>query len=188
MAKIGVSSFHYAKNTKDDKTGVTYDAPVAVPKLKEISVKPSADTVTDYADNGPSDIATSLGEITVEISLSDLTLEQQAELLGHKLTAGVMTCNAEDVAPYVAIGFVSLKSNGKRRYVWVLKGQFQEPEDTNKTKGDKVEFQAQSLTGKFVITDYNGDWKKTADEDATGYLPATGNGWFTAATITNPAT
>ena len=183
MAKIGVSQFHYAKNTKDDTTGVTYDVLVAVKKLKEISIKTASDTATDYADNGPSDVASSLGEITVEISLSDLSLEDQAALLGHTITAGVMTYNADDTAPYVAIGFVGLKSNGKKRYVWLLKGQFQEPDDTYKTKGDKIEFQPQSITGKFVIRDFDGDWKKMADEDATGYLPATGTGWFETATI-----
>ena len=183
MAKIGVSGFHYAKNTKDDAAGVTYAAPVAVKKLKEIIIKTASDTVTDYADNGPSEVASSLGEITVEISLSDLTLEDQAALLGHTIAEGVMTYNADDTAPDVAIGFVGLKSNGKKRYVWLLKGKFQEPDDTYKTKGDKIEFQPQALTGKFVIRDFDGDWKKLADEDATGFLPETATNWFTTETI-----
>lgn len=187
MAKVGLSRFHYAKLTKDDITGVSYSEPVAVPKLKTVSIKTSADTVTDYADNGPSDVASSLGEITVEIELSELPLKVQADLLGHTIDKGVMVQKADDTAPMVAIGFVGLKSNGKKRYVWMLKGQFQIPDDDYKTKGEKVEFQSQKISGKFVIRDYDGAYKKTADEDAEGYVETTGQNWFNVGTINAPA-
>ncbi len=115
MAKVGLSNFYYALNTKDDNTGVTYSAPVKVAGIISADIKTGSDTATLFADNGPAETATALGEITVDIELKDLPLEAQAALLGHKITAGVMENHASDAAPDVAILFESLKSNGKKR-------------------------------------------------------------------------
>lgn len=183
MAKVGVSDFHYAKLIKDDTTGVTYDVIKAVPGLTEVSIKAASDTATLFADNGPFESSTALGEITVDISLADIPLDVAADLLGHTINAGVMTCAANDTAPNVAIGFVGLKSNGKKRYAWMLKGTFGIPDDNYQTKADKINFQAQTISGKFVIRAYDKKWKLVADEDATDYLPTTGTNWFTPATI-----
>lgn len=184
MAKIGVSGFRYALQTVDNATTLTYSAPVLVPGVVAIDVKTGKDSVTLFADNGPYDSASALGEITVDIELADLSLEVYAALLGHATTAGVMTSNAADTAPYVAIGFVGKKANGKNRWVWLLKGQFSEPDDTFKSQGDKVEFQTAKLSGKFVITAKNSNWKKATDEDATGYVAASGATFIATVPIT----
>jgi len=91
-----------------------------------------------------------------------------------------MKSNANDVAPEVAILFESLKANGKKRFVKLLKGTFSEPDDTNKTKEDKIAFQTQKISGKFVIREFDGDWKHTTDEDAVGFVAGTGTAWYTA--------
>lgn len=179
MAKIGLSNFYYALNTEDTTAGVTYASPKKIAGLISADVKAGSDTATLFADNGPAETATALGEITVDIELKDFLLEDQAALLGHEIVAGVMESNADDVAPYVAIMFESLKSNGKRRFVKLLKGSFAEPDDTNKTKEDKISFQTQKISGKFIIREFDGAWKRTTDEDAVGYLPATGTAWYT---------
>ena len=180
MAKIGLSNFYYAPNTKDDHTGVTYGAPIKVPGIISADIKTGSDISTLFADNGPAETATALGEITVDIELKDIPLEVQAILLGHTITTGVMENNVNDIAPDVAIMFESLKANGKKRFVKLLKGKFQEPDDTNKTKEDKISFQTQKISGKFVIRQFDGAWKKTTDEDATDYVSATGAAWYTS--------
>lgn len=180
MSRVGVSNFYYALQTKDDVTGVTYAAPVRIPGLISVSISPASNTNTLYADNGPSEVAESLGDITVEVDLKDLTIEHQAALLGHTVTAGVMTSANSDVAPYVAILFEGLKANGKKKFVKLLKGKFAIPNDSYETKKENVSFQTDKISGKFVARDYDGKWKLTAEEDATGYLEATGTGWFTA--------
>ena len=174
MAKIGVSGFRYAPITADTVSALTYGTVVLVPGVTSIDIKTGKDTSTLYADNGPYDSASALGEITVDIELADLSLEVYAALLGHTVTSGVMVSAANDVAPYVAIGFEALKANGKKRWVWLMKGQFAEPDDTFKSKQDKVEFQTAKLTGAFVVTAHDGTWKKTTDEDATGYVASSG--------------
>lgn len=180
MAKIGLANLYYAKVTKDDNTGVTYEVPAKIAGVITVDIKTGSDTATLFADNGPAETATALGEIGVDIEVKDLPLDVQAALLGHTIAAGIMVSNADDVAPDVAIMFEALKSNGKKRFVKLLKGKFAEPDDVNKTKGDKIDFQTQKISAKFVIREYDGNWKKTADEDAEGYLPATGAAWYTA--------
>jgi len=174
MSKIGVSGARYAIQTVDTGSTLTYSAPVLLPGIVEVDVKTAKDQATLYADNGPFDSASALGDISVDIEVADLSLEAYAALLGHTITAGVMTSNANDTAPYVALGFVGQKANGKNRWVWLLKGQFAEPDDTFKTKADKIDFQTMKLTGAFIITTKNGNWKKTTDEDAVGYVAASG--------------
>jgi phi13 family phage major tail protein len=179
MAIIGLSNFVYAIQTKDDATGATYDTPVLVPGITEASIKPKTETATLYADDGPAETASALGEIEVEINLADLDLDTQATLLGHTVSNGVMTRKSTDIAPYVAIGFKSLKSNGKYRYKWLYKGRFVVPEQAYKTKEDKVEFQTAKITGIFVKRTFDNAWEKTGDEDATGWTETTGTSWFT---------
>ena len=104
-----------------------------------------------FADNGPMESASTLGNIEVEIQKNELTAQNKVDLLGHALDSnGGIVYGDNDIAPYVAIGFRSLKSNGKYRYVWLYKGKFIDPEDNNETKGDSINFQSETISGQFV--------------------------------------
>lgn len=178
--KIGMRDLYYAKLTKDDATGVTYETPTLIAGAISAKVSAKTDSVTLYADDGAFETASSLGEITVELELADLPLSVQADLLGHTLTNGVLEAKATDEAPYVAIGFRALKSNGKYRYYWLLKGRFEIPDDESQTKEDKVKFQTAKIKGTFVSRVYDGKWKLVGDEDETGF---TATDWFTVTKI-----
>jgi phi13 family phage major tail protein len=176
--KIGVKNFHYAKLTSDSESGVKYESPVKVPGLVTININPNPSVETLFADDAPFETAATTGQITAEISLADLPLDVQADLLGHTLDAnGQLKVKADDTPPYVAIGFESLKSNGSKRYVWLVKGKFSEPEDNNETKGDSINFQSATITASFVSREYDGIWKIVGDEDATGWSEPT-KGWY----------
>lgn len=172
---------HYAILMEDNEKGVQYQTPVALPGA--ISAKISAKTNTDtlYADDGAFETATALGEITLELELADLPLSAQAALLGHTLNNGILEAKATDEAPYVALGFRALKSNGKYRYYWLLKGKFEIPSDESQTKEDKVSFKTGTLSGTFVCRQYDGMWKKVGDEDETEFTG--GSTWFDVTTI-----
>ena len=174
--QVGLRDLHYIKLKTDvgtgDDAGVEYDYGTGgTDKPKQIAgainarISPTSNTATLYADDGPDEVATALGEITVELNVKDLPLDVQADLLGHTVTSGVMYRSADDVAPYVAIGFRSVKSNGKYRYVWLYKGKFNLPEQEYKTKEDTPEFQTPTITGTFVKRIYDGAWQAIVDED-----------------------
>lgn len=180
MAIIGLSNLHYALVTADTATATTYSAVKKISKIISADVKAASNFATLFADNGPSDVGSALGEISVDFEVADLPLEVVCDLLGHKLVNGIMVSNINDQAPYVAIMFEGLKPGGQTKYVKLLKGMFGEADDSFKTKEDKVTFQTTKISGKFVQRTFDSNWKYTADTESATYLPAIGTAWYTS--------
>ena len=160
MSKIGISKFHYAKQTSEEVAGTpgtpaVYGTVKAVPGLVSIDVSVASNTATLYADNGPYETASSLGEISLTLNLADLPLDVQADLLGHTLDSTdtdspQITKKASDVAPYVAVMFEFLLGDGTKRCVKLYKGKFAIPNENGQTRGENVEFQTSEITAAFV--------------------------------------
>lgn len=176
--QVGLKNLYYAVLTKDDATGVSYLAPVKIAGAINAKISPKSNTEVLYADDGPDETATALGEIDVEFEAKDISLTDQAALLGHSIVGGVMLKKATDVAPYVALGFMSKKSNGKYRYIWLTKGMFALPDQEYATGEDKPKFQTPKLTGTFVKRAYDDLWQRIADEDHPDYVASIGANWF----------
>lgn len=175
--RIGVDKLHYSICTDGDTE--TWAAPVALKGVINVNINPNTSQETLFADDGPYESSATLGQVEVEIGKAQLTLEERGILLGHTYANGVLTSKSSDVAPYVAIGFRTLKSNGDYRYVWLYKGRFQDLEDSNETKGDSVNFQTDTLNGQFLQTHKNGAWKVEVDGDSTEDVSTIIAGWFT---------
>ena len=164
---IGVSGFVYAPLLTDVLGGAaTYEAPVAVPGVISATINPNASNDTLFADDGPYEVASSIGAIGLELNVADLDYETQAALLGHKIDEkGALVRKSTDVPPWVAVGFRSLKSNGKYRYTWLYKGKFATPEQSNQTKGDSINWSTPTISGNFVKRDCDDAWEVHADAD-----------------------
>lgn len=175
---IGVKNLHYAILKTDDSTGATYDTPVKIAGVRTIDVKPSSGVDTLYGDDAPYDVADYLGDIEVDIDTAQIPVADLAALLGHAVTKGVMDYKSTDTPPYVAIMFESVKSNGKTRFVKLLKGKFSEPEENYQTKDTSVHWNTAKIVGHFVVREYDKAWKRVADEDATDYEATTGTTWY----------
>jgi phi13 family phage major tail protein len=122
----------------------------------------------------------------VTLGIDELGSANAAALLGARVDSkGVLVSATEDTAPYVAIGFRSLKANGKYRYFWLYKVQFAVPSTSLQTKGDNITFQTPSIEGT-VIRRNKADtagkhpWKAEITEGETGADQTTVTGWFTA--------
>jgi len=176
--QVGLKNLYYALLTKDDATGVSYLAPVKIAGAINAKISPKSNTEVLYADDGPDETATALGEIDVEFEAKDISLTDQAALLGHSIVGGVMLKKATDVAPYVALGFMSKKSNGQYRYIWLTKGMFALPDQEYATGEDKPKFQTPKLKGTFVKRAYDDLWQRIADEDHPDYVASIGANWF----------
>lgn len=186
MATIGLRDVYYALMLTDTSTAATYDTPVKVAGAISANVNPNSSSATLFADDGPYESATTLGEIDVELNMADLDSSTQAALLGHTYLSGMLIKKSTDTPPYLALAFRSLKSNGYYRYTWLYKGKFMEGETSNQTKGDSVEFQTPTITGSFVRRDYDDAWMIEEDEDDENAVAATITAWFTA--VVEPAT
>ena len=187
--RIGCDNLVYALMTTEDTAtqAPAYGEVKAAPGVMHVNINPNASQETLFADDGPMENATTLGKIDVEIQKNELTPQNKADLLGHTLDAnGGLVYGDSDVPPYVAIGFRSLKSNGNYRYVWLYKGKFVDPEDNNETKGDSINFQADTIKGQFVKLNYPQTvgtkkirmWKYELDGDGENANAAAMQSWF----------
>lgn len=189
--RIGCDNLVYAKMTTEDTatSAPEYGTVTAAPGVMSININPNGSQETLFADDGPMETAATLGKIDVEIQKNELTSANKADLLGHAIDSnGAVVYGDSDVPPYVAIGFRTLKSNGKYRYVWLYKGKFTEPEDANETKGDSINFQADTISGQFTRLSYPytiegrkiRPWKYELDGDSDEASESTMSSWFTA--------
>ena len=185
--RIGVSNFHFAKMTTEETltTVPTYDTPVSAPGLMSLNINPNSSIDTLFADDGPFETAATIGQL----QKNALSTSEKAALLGKTIdTKGGLVSSDTDLPPWVAIGFKSLKSNGKYRYVWLYKGKFSDPEDNNETKGDSINWQSETITGNFVklMYEYTSSgktvrpWKYEMDEDDADADATVLAGWFSA--------
>ena len=189
--RIGCDNLVYAQMTTEDTvtTPPAYGEVKAAPGVMSLNINPNGATETLFADDGPMESASTLGRIEVEIQKNALTTTNKAELLGHTIDAnGALVYGDSDIPPWTAIGFRTLKSNGKYRYVWMYKGKFTEPEDNNETKGDSINFQADTIKGAFVRLNYQYTvsgkkiraWKYELDEEHEGVAEDAAATWFDA--------
>lgn len=167
MSKIGIRNLHYAKQTTEDTatTAATYGNVTAVPGLVSVEVTPESNTATLYADNGPYETASSMGNVTVSIDMADIDLATQADLLGHTYNSSTKKLDKKttDTAPYVALLFEFTMANGDTRCVKLYKGKFALPTENGQTKGENVEFQTSSIEASFVQLKNNAMWETVQD-------------------------
>ena len=189
--RIGCDNLVYALMTTEDTADAApvYSDVKKAPGVMHVNINPNGSQETLFADDGPMETASTLGKIDVEIQKNELTTENKADLLGHEIDSnGAVVYGDSDVPPWVAIGFRTLKSNGKYRYVWLYKGKFSEPEDQNETKGDSINFQSDTISGQFTrLTKpfiINGKsvrpWKYELDQDNPEAKAEAITSWFEA--------
>lgn len=177
---VGVEGLHIAKLLTDEEgSAATYDTPISFPWLNEMQIKPASSQEKLYGDNMAVATATTMSEIALTVTTDGMPLEYKALLFGHKYEGGKITVNKDDVAPYFALMFASTKANGKKRYVKFFKVQFTEPDETNKTKEDKITFNTMQFAGTAIYRTTDGNIYAQADEEADGYTAETGTEWFT---------
>lgn len=182
---IGLRDLHYALLTNDEvdpTPAINYEVPERIIGAVQANINPNPSSESLFADDGPMETATTLGQITLELITADLPLDVQATLLGHDYDAanGILIRKAEDIAPWVAVGFRSLKSNGNYRYTWLTKGRFSVPELNHETKTDSINFQTPTINGSFVKREADDVYIFQGDENDTNFEPGT---WFTAGVL-----
>lgn len=173
MARIGLKYLRYSP--LDEQDNVT--TPSTFGKAVDCKVSIEKNNAELYADDGiaESDYSFKKGTIALTVDEDDDTVF--ANVLGHEIGEdGEMVRNADDVAPYVAIGRILTKVvNGAKKYKveFLHKVKFAEPNTDEKTKGESIEFGTSAIEGT-IHTLANGDWSKaktfTSYEEASAYL------------------
>jgi len=168
MAKIGLRYPVYKSANSKGVIGKAIQADISI----------STNDVKLYADDVVVESDKSFKSGTITLGIDDLSDEIQTEFLGHKKDeqTGEIIANGNDENPYVGIGFYGIKKVNnviKYRAIWLPKVQFAEPADTNKSKGETVEFNTPTLEGTIMMDD-DGNWKYeqtfSTEDEAKAYL------------------
>ena len=166
LPRIGVDKLYYVPIVTDEKEGTAYGAPVNMPGVTDIGYKPNSKQVVFAADDGIYASVTTDGEIEVEISVADILAEDYAYLMGSGISSeGVVKESSSDVPKEVALGYRSMKSDGSYRYEWILKGTFQKPGQTSKSKGQSVEPQSKTVKYTALNRVSDGSTRRWYDSD-----------------------
>lgn len=153
MASVGVKHIVYAKATESGKT-ISYSEGKVMAEAMKVDVKWDKAGGELYADDHLSESDDSVTGGKVTYGVNDLSLENQAGVLGHTYTEedGLVEADS-DTAPYVGSGFYGKKIlHGIVSWVamWICKVQFSQPDESLETKGKTTKFSTPSIEGKIM--------------------------------------
>lgn len=165
MGKVihGLDMFHTALVTQDNNLGVMYGEPQAILGAVNVSVNPTTERNSFYADNMLYAVLDSLGDIDMDMEAADLPLSMQKEIFGHKEKGGVQFANADDITAELAVGFRAKTSGGGYRFYWFLKGKPELLPIEHQTDEGNVTPQTAKLKLKFMPLQFNKNWKAQAE-------------------------
>lgn len=151
---VGVDKFHFSVLENDYPDLLQYGDMYDYPGTIEITATPENVNETLYADNAAVIVYTATSAYDVSIERTNLSDEILAILLGNETDGAVRHVSTTSNPPYVGIAWRQTYSDGTYGYVKLLKGKFQEPDTTDRTREDGVDFQTRTLEGRFSATRY----------------------------------
>ncbi|AJA49529.1 Phi13 family phage major tail protein [Clostridium pasteurianum DSM 525 = ATCC 6013] len=180
--QIGLRDVSFAPLTVDPVGGsTTYGTMKKYERSISAKITPKSTSEKQYSDDDIEEIIQKFDSIDVEIELNQLSPATRAFLQGAKLINGILIENKDDVPPWVAMSFRSLKSDKTNyRYVCLLKGQFQLTADNYDTDADKLKTQTATIKATFIPRESDGNWRLIADTDGEGVDANALAGWLTA--------
>lgn len=166
MAHIGMKYPVAAKWAE----GNEYTEGFVLAKAINFTGTPNKNDVELYADDGIAETDKSVKDMGTSLGVDDLSLENQAKVLGHTYvkatgdpggegTPESIEIGTEDEAPFFGVGFYKRrKKNGVVSFtvIWLYKVQHSEPTENAETKGDTTNFQTATIEGKAYPVEVDG--------------------------------
>lgn len=197
MAFIGMRHVVAAKiATETPGSALTYSAGMVVGKAIQGNLTWDRNDNPLYADDAIAENDNGATGGSIELITDDLLDTVRAYLLGDEaITVGTGTSttteyeSTEDPAPYVGFGYMRVRvKGGETSYqaVWYHKAQFGESNENAQTKGQTIEWQTPTLTGKIMGVNDNASGKIRFRRRATFETAAAATAWLdNKAGITN---
>jgi phi13 family phage major tail protein len=191
---IGIEGAVYAllNESTDVLAGTpTYGAVKALFPSAKLTVNPNGSVATDWADDGPSFVATTTGKYQLSLEAQDVDPAAYAEITGQTRANGIAVDGSLDSAPYVAFGYrqwlggLDSSGNKRYRYKWLLKGKFSKAQEGGETKKDTISYQHMTLAAEFTKLIANNNIQTTIRTDASDAPAATISAWFNAPVISS---
>jgi len=174
---VGLKNMVLAPLTEDTETTLTYGTLQLVAGAIEASITPeNADPDVMYADDQEFDVLYADPELSFKTKMADIPLTIQEQIFGNKIDDnGVLIRSASDKPPYFAVGFMSEKSNGKFRFVWLFKVRAKPVTESYQTKeGGTVTRQTGEVEWTAIKRTHDGQYQAVADEGENGFTAELG--------------
>ena len=130
--RINVKNLKYCLLTTDNNSGTTYGEVKDFGKAMQIQLTPSVSKGELYGEGVKQEDVSILNGIAVVADVNKVFAEVRAEICGNQFKDGIVIESAGDEPPYIALGYEVEQTGGKSEYVWLLKGQVQPINSTNK--------------------------------------------------------
>ncbi|MEG0282282.1 MAG: phage tail protein [Clostridia bacterium] len=183
---------HMALLIGDLATGTTYEKPIKIGRGIKGKISPKFAAETFRSDDEVEEQVEQFQQVDVELEVNALALENYALVRGLTVVKGEIQDNGNDRCPELAFGFRAKKTDGTYRYVWLLRGKFECPDEEYETLKDKPEGKTITLKGTFYCRKSDNLWRLKGDE-SSGMQKTRIDGWFTSVAeplpaVTPPAT
>ena len=169
---VGLKNMVIAPVTADTETATTYGDLQRVAGAIEATITPeNNDPDIQYFDDVEGDVLYPDPELTFKTKLADLPLIVQEMIFSNKIDDnGVLIRTANDKPGYFAVGFMSEKTNGTYRYVWLFKVRAKPVTETYATKeGTSITRQTGEVEWTAIKRTSDGRYQAVADEGENGF-------------------
>ncbi len=174
---IGLKNVVLAPLETDTEETLTYGALQAIAGAIEASITPdNTDPDVQFADDIEFDVLYPDPELSFKTKMADIPLAIQEQIFGNSIDDnGVLVRKSTDKPPYFAVGFMSEKSNGKMRYIWLYKVRAKPVTETYSTKeGGSVSRQTGEVEWTAIKRTHDNLYQVIADEGENGFTTAMG--------------
>ena len=176
--------------TETPGAALTYDAGMVVGKAIQGNLTWNRNDNPLYADDADAENDNGATGGSIELVTDDLLDAVRAYLLGDEaISVGTGTSatteyeSTDEPAPYVGFGYMRVRvKNGVTSYqaVWYHKAQFGETNENAQTKGQTIEWQTPTLTGRIMGVNDNAAGKIRFRRRATFDNAADATAWLDA--------
>jgi len=167
MAIKGLDKLHYAVITEENEQSTTYGEVKPFGPAMALNLQQTINRGNLRADDKVLFSDSSKGPITVEVNTAYLEKEVEAEILGKTIhDNGLISDNASDNPPYIAIGGRAKSARGGYEYFWIYRVKLAPAEENKQTEQETPTYQTPNLTGEGLPRIHDGEEKtKVWDQD-----------------------
>ena len=185
----GVLDIYYAEMTtaETSSSAPTYGTPALLGKAIEVTITPTTNEGQLSASNKRVKWRKKITGYEISMNTDNIDPAVLAKVLGRSsTTAKVQYINADQIAPYIALGFCATYDDGTKEYWWIYKCLCAEITRSMKTEeADNIEFNTPTLEAVAMPLINNGNLAAVADTNVVT-TASIATGWFGAVFLADP--
>ncbi|WP_143318925.1 major tail protein [Clostridium sp. HBUAS56010] len=177
--RINVNNPVYCKMLTDDSAGVTYEPEIkSLGEAMQVQVTSQTASGEIFGNGIKVNKEDRLVGMTLAMDITKIPPASAAEILGHEVKDGVVIDNADDDAPYIAIGYQVDGTGKNKECVWLLKGKAQPINDSVQQRTTTINYSTQTLNVNFINRKFDENLRFYADSTHEDFTDEQADKWF----------